>query len=236
MKITSLYQLDNGDFPIAFYYDLTPETMAMLTDYPQTQLEGFFGGRTSSVGIVEIHYEQDMSWSDIAECMDGSHEAIIPIQYRNDWLVDTKVDTTDPAIVKIIDAMDRLKSNLSLSDWDFECEDTPYFRVLNRYAGLHGYKVISTSIRGTGQGEELHLLHIIPAARLEEHTTLAYEVAPYWEGNTYCIDVRLSSPYTDEPDFNESLGFIVGQDNYVLERAIEMVSEAIADVTTRKGK
>ena len=234
MPFTNLYQLDSGDYPVAHYIDLNAETLAKLTDHDKTRLQGFFG--SGSVGIAELYYEEHMSWADVAECMEGTHEAIIPIQYREKFNVPPKVDETDLAINKILDAMTTLKSNHYLRDWDFRDEDSKWFRTLDRYANMFGYRCIATSMSGTSPGDQLNILHIIPINKDPKDTALYHEVTPYWDGTRYYLHVRLESPYTDEPAFDEYLGYIVGRDQYILESLTEMVQSAIADVTGWKKR
>lgn len=237
MKITSLYQLDSGNLSIEpmYSYDLTPETMAMLTEYQQTQLEGFFGAPTSSVGSLSIYHDDDVSWLDVAECMDGSHEAIIPIQWDYRWLVDNKVDETDKAIEKIIDAYRELQARHGWSKfgWDFHDEDAVPFKTLDRYAQRLGYMVNRHDLIGTGRGDELSVLHITRLDRLFETSVLYHEVAPYWEGNCYTVHVRLESPFKGDEDFNEMLGHLIGRDRYILDTASEMITDAIVSLTGR---
>lgn len=233
MKITSLHQLDYGQLSIeaAYSLTLTPASMAMLTDYDQTQLEGFFGAPSSEVGTLALYHDDDLAWHDIAECMDGSHEAIIPIQYDTKWLVDPKIDDTDVTLGKIIDAMNELKSRHYWTGWDFHNEDGIAFRTLDRFARLHGYICHADSLPGTMAGDDLDVLHIIPIDRDRKHTALYCEVAPYWEGNAFTVHVILESPFADVEPFNEMLGFVVGRDQYILDTAAEMVTGGIVQLT-----
>lgn len=208
----------------------------MLTEYSQSALEGFFGAPTSLVGDLILYYEEDMSWSNVAECMEGSHEAIIPIQWDHRWLVDNKVDETDEAIEKIIDAYRELQARHGWSKfgWDFHDEDAVPFKTLDRYAQRLGYMVNRHDLIGTGRGDELSVLHITRLDRLFETSVLYHEVAPYWEGNHFAIQVILNSPFTDQPAFNETLGWVVGRDQYVLDTASEIITDAIVQLTNRK--
>lgn len=232
MKITSLFQLDHGDFPICHQLSLTPETMAMLTDFHQSQLEGFFGAPSSVVGDLILYYEEDMNWGDLS---DPHEEAIIPIQWmgRREFMVTPIADIAAQGITLVLDAFAELKYRHHWNDWDFHDEDGIAFKTLDRYAQRHGYMANLHSMIGTSRGDELLILHITKLDRLYETTNLYCEVAPYWEGNRFAIQVILNSPFTDRPAFNETLGWVVGRDRYVLDTAVEILNDAITTITRK---
>lgn len=207
--------------------------MAMLTEYSQSALEGFFGAPTSLVGDLILYYEEDMRWGDLS---DAHEEAIIPIQWmgRREFMVTPIADVSAKGIALVLDAFADLKYRRGWTDWDFHDEDGIAFKTLDRYAQRHGYMANLHTMIGTGRGDELLILHITKLDRLYETTNLYAEVAPYWEGNRYTIHVRLESPFKGEEDFNETLGWVVGRDRYVLDTASEMVTDAIVSLTNRK--